>query len=138
MADREKFEGFKKQAVEDNERRFGREARERYGDAAVDASNAKLLGQSPAEFARCEALSGQVNELLKVAVLSGDIRGEAAAALVKTHREWLSCYWAKYSRDAHRALGEMYVADERFKAYYDGIVPGGAAFLRDALNAFLS
>ena len=33
-------------------------------------------------------------------------------------------------------LGEMYVADERFKAYYDKIAPGCAEFLRDAINIY--
>lgn len=137
MADREKFEGFKKQLVADNEARYGREARARYGDAAVDAANQKVLGQSPADLAHSEALSARVNELLKAAVKTGDPAGGAAAALVAAHREWLLCYWAKYDKNAHRALGEMYVADERFKACYEAVVPGGAAFLRDALNAVL-
>lgn len=137
MADREKFEGFKKKLVADNEARYGREARERYGGAAVDAANEKVLGQSPEEFARCEALSNKVNGLLKAAVESGDTGGGAAAELVAAHREWLMCYWARYDRNAHRSLGGMYVADERFKAYYEAVVPGGAAFLRGALEAIL-
>jgi hypothetical protein len=33
-------------------------------------------------------------------------------------------------------LGEMYVADERFKAYYDKITPGCANFLRDAISFY--
>ena len=32
MHDKEKFEGFKKQLIEENEAKFGREAREKYGD----------------------------------------------------------------------------------------------------------
>ena len=40
MEDKEKFEGFKKKMVDDNERRYGKEARSRYGDAAVDAAKA--------------------------------------------------------------------------------------------------
>ena len=33
-------------------------------------------------------------------------------------------------------MGEMYVGDERFRAYYEAIVPGCAAFFRDALNLY--
>ena len=29
----------------------------------------------------------------------------------------------------------MYTEDERFKAYYDAIAPGAAAFLREAVEA---
>jgi hypothetical protein len=41
-----------------------------------------------------------------------------------------------YSPQAHKALGEMYVADERFTAYYDKIAVGATEFLRDALNVY--
>ncbi len=33
-------------------------------------------------------------------------------------------------------LAQMYVDDERFKAYYDKIVPGCAEFLRDAMKIY--
>ena len=33
-------------------------------------------------------------------------------------------------------MGEMYVGDERFRAYYEAIVPGCAAFFRDPLNLY--
>jgi hypothetical protein len=35
----------------------------------------------------------------------------------------------------HTCLGEMYVADERFTAFYDAVRPGLAVFLRDAIIA---
>ena len=41
-----------------------------------------------------------------------------------------------YSKEAHKNLAEMYAADERFKAYYDKIVDGGAIFLRNAVNIY--
>jgi len=44
--------------------------------------------------------------------------------------------YPSYSREYHMGLGEMYAADERFKAYYDKIAPGCAEFLRDAINIY--
>ena len=41
-----------------------------------------------------------------------------------------------YTKDAHRMMGEMYVGDERFRAYHEAIAPGCAAFFRDALNLY--
>lgn len=35
----------------------------------------------------------------------------------------------------HRELGEMYVADQRFSAYYDRVAPGPATLVRDATCA---
>ena len=54
------------------------------------------------------------------------------------HRQWLCRVWpdGTYTKDAHRMMGEMYVGDERFRAYYEAIVPGCAAFFREARNLY--
>ncbi len=137
MTDAEKFKGFKQHYIDDNERQFGAESRERYGHEAVDQSNAKLMGMTPAQFARMEALSAEVNEALKTAMQTNDTQGEAARHLCELHKQWLMCSWGSYSAAAHRGLAQMYVDDDRFTAYYDNIVPGGAVFLRDALLGIL-
>ena len=46
MKDHEKFEAFRKNAVEKNEAKYGRETREKYGDEAIDASNRKMMNLS--------------------------------------------------------------------------------------------
>jgi DNA-binding transcriptional MerR regulator len=48
MKDEEKFEGFKQKLIEDNEERYGAEVREKYGEEAVNSSNAKLKGMTKA------------------------------------------------------------------------------------------
>ena len=45
-------------------------------------------------------------------------------------------YYPEYSKEYHMGLADMYVADERFKAYYEKIMPGCAEFLRDAINIY--
>ena len=41
--------------------------------------------------------------------------------------------WGSYNKEAHAGLADMYVADERFRAYYDQDCEDGAEFLRDAI-----
>ncbi|MEA5051458.1 MAG: MerR family transcriptional regulator [Oscillospiraceae bacterium] len=138
MTDRQKFEGFKKEAVEKNEKTYGAEVRAKYGDAAADASNAKVMNMSEEQWAQQDKLTRQIAETLKAAMAQGDPAGELAQKACALHRQWLCMFWGdgKYSKQAHRGLGEMYVADERFRSYYDAIEPGAAAFLRDALNVY--
>ena len=50
MKDKDKFEAFKKGLVEENEKKYGAEVRERWGDEAADASNAKLMGMTEEQF----------------------------------------------------------------------------------------
>lgn len=136
MRDAEKFEGMKRSLVDGNEAEYGREARARYGDAEVDASARKVLGLGPAEFERWKDLEERILTELERAVEAGeDPSGETGARVFELHREWLGFTWTSYSTAAHRGLAEMYVADDRFRAYYDRSVEGCAAWLRDAVDA---
>ncbi|EMT45154.1 MerR family transcriptional regulator [Anoxybacillus flavithermus AK1] len=67
------------------------------------------------------------------AFLTGDPAGELAQKAADLHRQWLSYFWDHYSKEAHAGLAQMYVDDERFKAYYDQKQSGMAEFLRDAI-----
>ncbi|MDO5411226.1 MAG: MerR family transcriptional regulator [Lachnospiraceae bacterium] len=135
MHDREKFEGFKQKMVDDNEAKYGKEIREKYGDKAVDESNSRVKGMSEAKWQQAQELSELINRTLKEAFEEGDPAGETAQKACALHKEWLCMFWPEgmYSPQAHKILAESYVADERFTAYYDKIAAGCAKFLRDAI-----
>ena len=42
MSDREKFEGFKKNIIDTNEKKYGEEIREKYGNESIEKSNKKF------------------------------------------------------------------------------------------------
>jgi len=134
MTDTEKFEGFKQSLIDENERKYGAEVREKYGNNAVDESNAKLKGLTQAQYDEGERLRLEFEETLKAAFDDGDIAGKLAQKACDLHRQWLCVFYPKYSKEYHKGLGEMYVADERFKANYDKLAPGCAEFLRDAIH----
>jgi hypothetical protein len=136
MTDEEKFEAFKQNLIDENERKYGAEARSLYGNEAVDASNAKLKAMTKEQLDRTEALSREVNEAIKAAFETGDPAGELARKACELHKQWLMCYWKTYSPEAHKGVAQMYMDDPRFTAYYDAIAPGSAVFLRDAIFAY--
>lgn len=133
MRDSEKFEGFKKSIINDNEKKYGVEIRSKYGDKTIDESNRKLMNMTQEQFDEFTKLGDQINELLKLACKSGDPAGEHAQKVADLHKQWLCFTWPEYSKEAHAGLAQMYVQDERFKEYYDRICPGAAQFLRDAI-----
>ena len=136
LMDHEKFESFKQKLVVGNEQTYGREARERYGNDAVDASNAKIMGMTQAQHAEWTALGEEILSRLESAVQSGERpEGPVGAEIAGLHRRWLTFTWADYSPRAHAGLVEMYVADERFRRYYNVRQAGCAEFLRDAVTA---
>lgn len=137
MQDKDKFEGFKEKMIEDNEQKYGKEIRGKYGDDTVDASNAKLRGMSQADYQAMTKLGEEIFSLLEKAYETGDPASDLAQELAAKHKEWLMYSWSDYSKEAHAGLAEMYVADERFTAYYDKNVKGGTEFLRDAILIYL-
>lgn len=136
MTDQEKFEGFKQKLVDDNEARYGHEVRKKYGDAAVNEANQKVKNMTKEQYDEVTKLETEVLAMLDAAFQTGDPAGELAQKAAELHRRWLSFYWGHYSKEAHAGLAQMYVDDERFKAYYDKKQPGAAAFLRDAILVY--
>lgn len=136
MTDEEKFEGFKKGLIEENERNYGREVREKYGEEAVERSYRKFGNMTQEEYGRFQALEQELREALLAAFATGDPAGEAAQHAADLHRQWLMFTWDTYRPEAHAGLARMYVDDPRFRAHYDSLQPGLAAFLRDAILVY--
>jgi len=138
MEDGEKFEGFKRDLVAQNQRDFGEEIVARYGEEAVARSNERLLSTTAAAYNDLQALEARFEQVLLHAMQTGDAAGPLALEACALHRQWLCHYWdqAQYSRQAHAELGRMYVGDARFRAHYDRISPGAAQFFCDALQVY--
>ena len=136
MANKDKFEGFKKQLIDKNEKEYGDEIRGKYGDKVVNASNEKIINMDEKEVYEFKNLEKDIIDTLSLAMDEGDPKGELAMKACELHKKWIEHTWNFYSKEAHRNLGEMYVCDERFKKYYDDNREGMAEFLRDSLLEF--
>ena len=134
MSDEQKFEAFKQRAVAHNEEVYGAEIRAKYGDQEVDEANAAVMNLSRKQYQEWTDLGRGIQERLEVAVQAGlSPESEAGKELCALHRQWLTITGNQYDPARHRGIVELYVADERFTAYYDKQVPGCARFLRDAV-----
>jgi DNA-binding transcriptional MerR regulator len=107
------FEGFEHNPYE-------AEARERWGDEAVDASYERIRNFTPeqAELARTgfARVHSGLAELLGEGVPVSDPRVQELAGL---HHEVISLFWTP-SAEAYRNLGRMYLDDERFQRTIGG------------------
>lgn len=138
MTDKEKFEGLKMQRIKDNEAAYGSEARERYGDTAIDNSQKNILKLTEEEYKRMQCLEEEIRERLAGAVKAGKLpAGPEGRKIAALHKQWLCFSWPAYTGQAHLGLAEMYTADERFLHYYDAQVPGCAEFLKEAIKAHI-
>lgn len=129
MSNKEKFSGF-----DFSHNPYEQEARERWGDRAVDESNERL-GEMTDD--KQKALGEKFDAIYKkLATLreQSPASVEAQAAI----EEWY-VYLNKignYSLDAFKGLGQMYIDDERFTENIDKYGEGLALFMCDAMAVY--
>ncbi|MEO2261081.1 MerR family transcriptional regulator [Paenibacillus amylolyticus] len=129
MTAKEQFEGF-----DFSQNPYEQEARERWGDHAVDHTNQKLHSKSTTDQ---KALSEQMNEIYKrlASLRHTEPASVEAQSGIKEWYTWLN-QMGSYSPEAFRGLGQMYVDDERFTRNIDQFGDGLAVFMRDAMAVF--
>lgn len=137
MSDQEKFEAFKAQTMARYEGAYGDEARQKYGDESVEQAKATLLNLTREQYGEWTRLGEEIRRRLEAAVRGGlPPSGEEGREITALHRRWLTLTGTVYDAAKHRGIAQLYAADERFTAYYDGAVPGCARFLRDAIECW--
>ena len=133
MSDKEKFEGFKQQKLKENEESYGQEIRQKYGKKKVTASNEKWMNMDKETYEEMQTVEKQM--LFDLTLYLKEPEDEILAdRIFQAHKKWLSYSWPEYQPKAHKGLGMMYEADERFTAYYDERSGHGAA---KALNEII-
>lgn len=123
-----------KKLLKDNERKYGKEIREKYGDKTINESNKKFLNMKEEDFENMNRIEQDMFNKLKIVMESEDLESNEAKEIYNNHKKWLCYSWNNYTREAHIGVAEMYIYDDRFKAYYDDRVKIGAAkILRDII-----
>ncbi|MFF5982800.1 MerR family transcriptional regulator [Streptomyces olindensis] len=129
----EKFEVFGDKDPE----QYADEAEARWGGTDQYAESQRRVARYTKEdWQRIQDQSADWGERYGALMAAGEPpAGEAAMALAEEHRQHICTWYYECSYDIHRGLGEMYVSDERFKAFYESMRPGLAEHLRDAIAA---
>lgn len=130
MSHKEKFKGF-----DFSHNPYEEEARNLWGDEAVDNANAKLAGMDKRGQ---EFLSASMSAIYKklATLRNGSPESEEAQAAIGEWYDLLNNNFGNYSLDAFKGLGQMYVDDERFTKNIDKFGEGLAEFMRDAMAIF--
>lgn len=126
MTNKEKFKGF-----DFSKNPYEQEARERWGDQAVNEANKKINGIEANEYEQ------QFNNIyFNLATLRHlDPASDKAQVGIKQWYTFLNQI-GNYSLEAFRGLGQMYVMDERFTKNIDQFGEGLAQFMCEAMDVF--
>ncbi|MFJ3090765.1 MerR family transcriptional regulator [Streptomyces sp. NPDC086838] len=129
----EKFEVFgdkdPDQYAEEAERRWG-------GTDTYAESQRRAARYTKEDWQRIKTEVASWGERYDALMEAGEpAGGERATDLAEEHRLHICTWYYECTYEIHRGLGEMYVADPQFKAFYDAMRPGLAEHLRDAIEA---
>ena len=114
-----------------------REAEQRWGETdAYRESHRRTSSYTKRDWLRLRAESSAIERRLADALAAG-VAPDTPAAMdaAEAHRRHICDWFYHCPPEMHRALGEMYVVDERFTAYYERVAAGLAAYVRDAIAA---
>ncbi|GGC98700.1 MerR family transcriptional regulator [Thalassobacillus devorans] len=125
MTAEDKFKGF-----DFSHNPYELEARERWGDKAVDEAHEKAKGMS-------EAKQEELNELYRglAAIRDKDPASNEAQETIAKWYVFLNEI-GSYSLEAFKGLGQMYIVDERFTKNIDQFGDGLAQFMADAMAVY--
>lgn len=137
MTTEDSFEAMKREGLQQFEETYGAEARERYGNDAIDASNERMMNLTRDEWDTKELLEEAIKVQLRLARATDDPASPEAAELAAMHRKWITVHWGPgFDTATYLALVRGYLADPRFTKYYDGAAGVGATeFLVQAVEA---
>jgi DNA-binding transcriptional MerR regulator len=124
------FQGFNAADYED-------EARDRWPDQfdpVQPVAQALTPNQTKAEQKELTAQMIRLAELMTAGRAAGDPEVQAE---VDQHYRRVARYWTP-TAEGYRNLGQLYVDDDRFRASYERITPGLAAYQRDAMAVYAS
>ena len=116
---------------------YAAEARERWGETeAYREARRRTAGYRAADWRAIRAEAGAIEAELATVLSAGErADGERALDLAERHRAHISRWFYRCSAEAHRRLGELYVADGRFAKHFEELAAGLAEFFRDAIVA---
>lgn len=138
MEDKQRLEELKQQSIQAFEETYGQEARELYGDDAINATNEKFASMTQDEWEAKELLEEAIKVQLRIAMASDDPASEASQELVRMHSRWIQMHWGdgSFTAQAYKGLAQTYLGDPRFIEYYDSASGKGATeFLVNAILA---
>jgi len=129
MKDEEVFEGFNDDKME----QYKKEAKERWGNTdAYKQSMERTKNWTKEDYAR---IKNEQDGLMKDFVVNIDkgVKSVEIQKLVARHRAGIAQFY-DLSNEMYRNLANMYVADDRFAAFYRMYHKDLAGFMREAIN----
>lgn len=132
MDDRARFAGFDDAKLAE----YREEARQRWGESdAFKESERRAATYAKADWKAIKA-EGEEVALGIAARMDHDPAAPEVQEWIARHHRQIDGRFYRCSAEIYRGLGDLYVDDPRFTAFYDCVKPGLARFMRAAMHAY--
>ena len=112
------------------------EVTERWGHTDAYRESQRRVSRSKADWERIKAEGAAATNALVAAMRAGKPADSPEAMDgAEAHRRQISDWFYDCTHEIHVGLAEMYLADPRFTATYEGIASGLAQYVHDAIKA---
>lgn len=130
MKDKELFEGLEQAKLQE-------EARERWGNTpAWRESQRKTRGYTREDWEKIRAEGAAAAHGVADNMDKGPDHADVQKH-VRAHHQHISSRFYTCNAEMYEGLSQMWVDDPRFTAYWEGIRPGLAAFMREAVQVYV-
>ncbi len=130
MKEEELYEGFPKEKID----RWNKEVDAKYDPELVRQSREKVKRTTKGEWndykKQSEALNLQIADHMHL-----DPTSDKVQALIAKHHQSIEFFY-KANAEVYAGLGQLYVDNPEFTAYYEKIKSGMAFFMRDAMKHY--
>ncbi|MBU5593438.1 MerR family transcriptional regulator [Clostridium sp. MSJ-4] len=132
MSKKDMFESFDDSKIEE----YRKEVREKYGEEIVDQCDKKTRGYNKDKWNSLNAEGERIFREISLLMNEG-AREEKVQKLIKEHYKYINDNFYNCTPEIYKGLGDLYIQDERFTAYYENIKPGLAKFMKEAMHIFI-
>ncbi|MFN8674642.1 MAG: MerR family transcriptional regulator [Candidatus Sericytochromatia bacterium] len=138
MTNKDVFKAFQMKEIVEHKEKYAEEVKQKWGHTdAYKESEKKVSKYTKEDWERINNKNAEVYKIIIDNMYKGSsnpIIQEAIGAL----RQNITDNFYNCTKEIFAGLGEMYVDDERFRAFYENIAPNKnlAEFLRDAIRIY--
>lgn len=131
--DEELYDAFK----DDDVKEYQQEVKQRWGNTDAYKQSMERVGKmTKAQMDKLKA-DGIAHTQAIAGAMDQGVESPEVQALIKKSHEGINFFY-DCSLEMFRNLGEMYVTDPRFTAYYEKFRPGLAQFMKEAIDFYCS
>ena len=130
LRDKDLYEGFDQETID----RWNREVEDKYDPETVAESRRNIEKMGKEKFKdvkqRGEDVTRAIAERMEMGADSPEVQ-----AWVAEHHKWIENFYT-CPADIYRGLGQLYIENPEFTAYYEQIQPGLARFMAEAMAVY--